>query len=134
MNILHEIPDVTEYVELRITAGLSSKDDAVAKTALSHSIFSVVIRGEHSELIGMGRIIGDGACFFQIVDIAVSPSYQDQALNKVIIGELMDYLNQKAPEGADVILLADVPAIGLYQKYGFEFTYPKSISLCKTIL
>ncbi|TNJ67694.1 GNAT family N-acetyltransferase [Paenibacillus hemerocallicola] len=133
MNILYEVPDAKEYIALRIAAGMNAKDESVAKTALSHSIFSVIVRGEHSELIGMGRMIGDGACFFQIVDIAVSPSHRDQELDKVIIGEIMDYLNQNAPEGADVILLTDVPAIGLYQKYGFEFTYPKSISLCKTM-
>lgn len=34
------------------------------QTALSNSIFSVIIRGDDSELIGMGRIIGDGGCFF----------------------------------------------------------------------
>ncbi|WP_373454357.1 hypothetical protein [Cereibacter changlensis] len=26
----------------------------------------------------MGRLIGDGGCFFQIVDIAVDPSHQGQ--------------------------------------------------------
>lgn len=45
------------------------------------------------------------------------------------MNEITNYLNQYAPNGADVVLMADVPAIPLYQKYGFEFTYPKSISL-----
>lgn len=133
MNILYEVPDSTEYIELRTAAGLSSKDDSVAKTALSNSIFSVIIRDDDSKLIGMGRIIGDGGCFFQIVDLAVNPSYQDKELVKVIMNEITDYLNQNAPKGADVILMADVPAVSFYQKYGFEFTYPQSISLCKKL-
>lgn len=30
--------------------------------------------------VGMGRVIGDGGCFFQIVDIAVDPADQGQGL------------------------------------------------------
>lgn len=73
----------------------------------------------------MGRVIGDGGCFFQIVDIVVIPNHQGDELVKIIMYEITDYLNQNAPKGADVILMADVPAIGLYQKYGFDYTYPK---------
>ncbi len=129
LNILHEVPDSKEYIELRVAAGLSSKDDSVAKTALSNSIFSVIIRTDDSELIGM--IIGDGGCFFQIVDFAINPSHQDKGLDKVIMSEIVDYLNQNVPKGADIIVMTDVSAISFYKEYGFEFTYPKSISLLK---
>ncbi|WP_409340252.1 GNAT family N-acetyltransferase [Paenibacillus sp. MBLB4367] len=133
MNILHERPGIKEYLELRLAAGLSQKEESAAGTALSHSVFSVVIRNDDSELIGMGRIIGDGGCYYQVVDIAVNRSYQDKGLDKVLMDEITEYLNLHIPKDADVLLLAEVPAIGLYQKYGFEFTYPKAISLLRKL-
>lgn len=133
MNILHELPDLGEYCELRNTAGLGSTDASAARTALQHSIFSVVARDESLKLVGMGRIIGDGGRFFQIVDVVVDPSQESEPLTRLMMNELTDYLERHAPKGADVLLMADVPAVGLYQEYGFGFTYPQSISLRRTL-
>ncbi|MCZ0069956.1 GNAT family N-acetyltransferase [Bacillus sonorensis] len=132
MKVSHEVPTPHEYLELRKAAGLRAIHEDAAKTALNRSIFSTVVRGEQSELIGMGRIIGDGGCFFQIVDIAVKPAGQNEELKKMIMNEITDYLRRHAPAGAEVIIMADVPSIGLYQTYGFDYTYPSSISLRKT--
>lgn len=133
MKLIKEVPDSKEYVELRVAAGLSSKEDSAARTALSHSIFSVTIRNDDAELIGMGRLIGDGVYYFQIVDLVIAPAHQSNGLDVIIMSEIVEYLNEHAPKGADVLIMADVSAIGTYQKYGFEFTYPKSISLRKTM-
>lgn len=80
---------------------------------------------------GMGRIIGDGGCFFQIVDIAVNPVYQGKGLGKLIMAKITSYLDEEAPKGAYVSLIADVPADRLYQKFGFDYTYPKSVGMYK---
>ncbi|TMV52245.1 GNAT family N-acetyltransferase [Paenibacillus mesophilus] len=133
MKLSHEVPDSKEYVELRIAADFGSKDDSAAGTALGHSIFSVIMRDDDAELVAMGRLIGDGACYFQIVDLVVSPAHQGEGLDTIIMNEITEYLNRHAPKGAEVLIMADVSAIGTYQKYGFEFTYPKSISLRKTL-
>lgn len=42
--------------------------------------------------MAMGRIIGDGGCFCQVVDMAVLPSYQGQGLGAPIMAALMDHL------------------------------------------
>lgn len=77
----------------------------------------------------MGRVIGDGGCFLQIVDIAVRPDYQGQGLGKVIMNELMDYLKRETPADAYVSLIADQPADKLYLKYGFRYTAPDSLGM-----
>ncbi|UVI27464.1 GNAT family N-acetyltransferase [Paenibacillus spongiae] len=133
MNILYEAPGTEEYMALRKAAGLPAKEESTVLTAMNHSIFTVIAREDHSELIGMGRIIGDGACYYQIVDIAIRPSHQDNGIRDLLMKELMSYLEQNAPADAEVIIMADIPLIGLYQKFGFEFTYPKSISLSKRV-
>ena len=78
IEIIHTPPSPEEYIDLRIAAGLSSKDKQAAAIALKNSIFAVSLR-EDGRLIGMGRIIGDGGCFYQVVDIAVSAETTAQA-------------------------------------------------------
>ncbi|BFH21448.1 GNAT family N-acetyltransferase [Paenibacillus melissococcoides] len=131
MNILHEVPGTGEYVELRAAAGLAPKEEAVLHTALRNSPFCVVMRDDHGQLLGMGRIIGDRACFFQIVDVLTHPSCEGGEGEKAIMDALMDDLQQQAPQGADILLMADVPSVGFYRKYGFELTYPNSLSMSR---
>jgi ribosomal protein S18 acetylase RimI-like enzyme len=72
----------------------------------------------------MGRIVGDGALNFEIVDIAVDPAHQGKGLGRKIMEHLMAWLEQHAPVGAYVSLVADVPE--LYQKFGFKLVRPES--------
>ena len=95
-----------------------------AAIALPNSLFAVTLY-ENERLVGMGRVIGDGGCFFQVVDIAVHPDCQGKGLGKTIMNEIMAYLNQ-VPDKAYVSLIADHPADHLYQKYGFQYTLPRS--------
>ncbi|MBW7458777.1 GNAT family N-acetyltransferase [Paenibacillus sepulcri] len=133
MKLYYEAPDVKEYHALRTAAGLSTKDDSAAARALSHSLFSIVIRSNESELMGMGRVIGDGGCTFQIVDIIVNPAFRDVALNELIIHEIKGYLNHNAPKDADIIVMADAANLGFYQKHDFKLVYPELYGMSLTL-
>ncbi|MEK4509075.1 GNAT family N-acetyltransferase [Paenibacillus sp. FSL K6-2524] len=131
INVSFDAPTPTEYLALRAAAGLSPKDLQASQIALSNSIFITTMRDLDDQLIGMGRIIGDGGCFYQIVDIAVHPTRQGQGLGKQIMSVLMDYLDNHAPSGAYISLIADVPADELYTRFGFDYTSPKSVGMFK---
>ena len=75
-------------------------------------------------VIGMGRIVGDEALNFEIVDIAVDPKYQKQGFGRIIMEHIMAYLDKEAPAGCYITLMADVPA--LYEKFGFALARPES--------
>ena len=77
----------------------------------------------------MGRIVGDGGCFFQIVDMAIRPEYQGQGIGYGIMERLMRRLHDDAPKSAYVSLIADGDASKLYSKFGFEFTAPVSAGM-----
>lgn len=115
-KILHAVPNARDYCDLRIKCGLSAKEYESVKNALSKSIYAVQIIHE-GKMIGMGRIIGDGGCFVQVTDIAVDPEYQKQGLSKMIMENIMAYIDQYIPKSCFVTLFADVDY--LYQKYGF---------------
>ncbi|WP_055106690.1 GNAT family N-acetyltransferase [Paenibacillus ihumii] len=128
VRIVREVPDAENYAALRKQAGLSPRSEQGIKIGMGNSLFAVSLYAG-GELIGMGRVIGDGGCFLQIVDIAVRPDYQGQGLGKVIMNELMDYLKRETPADAYVSLIADQPADKLYLKYGFRYTAPDSLGM-----
>lgn len=123
--IVRESPKVFGYMRLRERAGLSPRSEEGAVIGLRNSLFAVSLY-DQDELIGMGRVIGDGGCFMQIVDIAVSPDFQGRGLGRMIMQELIDYLDQEAPPRTYVSLIADAPADQLYIKFGFQYTQPRS--------
>lgn len=68
----------------------------------------------------MGRVIGDGATAFQIIDVAVRPKYQGQGHGKVIMQQIMDYIESVRQPGTYVSLIADYPADQLYAQFGLS--------------
>jgi len=121
-------PGTDEYVRLRAAAGLSNRSLDAARIGLPNSLFAVCIHDQRT-LVAMGRIIGDGGCNFEIVDIAVHPDYQRKGLGSRIMASLMDYLHKNAPASAYVSLIADGGAPALYEKFGFKPTAPESIGM-----
>ena len=123
-----ETPPLDDYLRLRRISGLSPKTEVGARAGLPNSFCGVVVR-RGGQAVGMGRVIGDGGLFFQIVDIAVDPAHQGRGLGKAIMAALMDTLKARAPSGAYVSLIADGDAWKLYAQYGFAPTAPASIGM-----
>jgi ribosomal protein S18 acetylase RimI-like enzyme len=124
IELKSEVPGADEYCALRVAAGLSSKTPIAARLGLPGTLFAI---------IGMGRVIGDGGCNYEIVDVAVHPDYQRQGYGFRIMEALMEYIHDHAPESAYVSLIADHGAPALYEKFGFEFTAPTSVAMAKRI-
>lgn len=122
------IPAIATYQRLRIAAGLSAKTTDAAARGLPSSLFAVqVLLGD--EVVGMGRVIGDGGCFYQVVDIAVLPAHQGKGLGKLIMREIMRYIDSEVPDSAYVSLIADGQAQDLYAQFGFRHTAPASVGM-----
>ncbi|XLS30849.1 GNAT family N-acetyltransferase [Flavobacteriaceae bacterium M23B6Z8] len=123
--IIEKTIPVKIYQNLRIVCGLSAKTDEACKVGLKNSVHSVMIKEQH-RIIGMGRIIGDGGCFCQIVDICVLPEKQGQGIGKLIMQSLINFIQTKLPPSCYVSLIADGDAAYLYEKFGFSDTLPVS--------
>jgi len=127
-QIKYQTPNAELFNQLRREAGLSVKDKKATKLGLPNTLFAVSIYDEES-LIAMGRVVGDGAVVFQVVDIVVKPSYQGNGLGKTVMKEITDYLDSHAYKGSYVSLIADIPADKLYEQFGFQYTAPKSVGM-----
>ncbi|MBT2685390.1 GNAT family N-acetyltransferase [Bacillus sp. ISL-37] len=127
-NVSYDPPSSLDYINLRLEAGMSGKSQEAARIGLKNSLFAVTVYDE-STLVAMGRIIGDGGSFFQVVDIAVKPAYQGMGLGKLVMRELVKYLDQHTYDGSYVSLIADAPANKLYEQFGFDYTFPNSYGM-----
>ena len=121
-------PSVETYQRLRQGSGLSPKSAEAATRGLAGTLFAVQIVLD-GEPVGMGRVVGDGGSFFQVVDIAVLKPHQGRGLGKTIMVEIMKYLEQNVPETGCVSLIADGKAKDLYAQFGFVPTAPLSIGM-----
>jgi GNAT superfamily N-acetyltransferase len=115
-----EIPSFTDYIAIRLAAGLSRKSEEAARIGLANSLFGVVVY-HNDEPIGIGRVIGDGGCFFEVTDIAVLPAHQKKGVGDLIMKAIMEYLRTHAPKTAYVSLMADHGTPYFYKRYGFSF-------------
>ena len=122
------VPDVDTYRQLRQKSGLSAKTSEAAERGLPNSLFGVQVMFD-GEAVGMGRVIGDGGCFFQVVDIALLPAHRGKGLAKQIMAEVMRYLAGHVPASGYVCLIADGQAHNLYAQFGFVPTAPESVAM-----
>ena len=122
------VPSPQEYCEMRVKAGLSPKSLKAAEIGLLNSLYGVSIRDDEL-LIAMGRVVGDGACNFEIVDVAVDPTYQGKGLGRKVMEYIDGYLSSAALEGSYVSMIADEPVF--YEKLGYRLVAPKSQGMTK---
>lgn len=125
---IHATPSIEVYRHLRQMAGLTPKTLEAASRGLPNSLFAVQIM-HAGETVAMGRVIGDGGAFYQVVDIAVLPSHRGRGLGKKIMGEIQAYLQREVPASGYVSLLADGEAYRLYQQFGFALTAPATVGM-----
>ncbi|MGL4278198.1 MAG: GNAT family N-acetyltransferase [Morganella morganii] len=121
-------PSAQEYCALRIKAGLSEKSLKAAEIGLPNSLYIVTIR-DAGTLIAMGRVVGDGACNFEVVDVAVDPAYQGAGLGRWVMDCIDGYLVSATLEGSYVSMVADKP--GFYEKPGWKSVGPASEGMSK---
>ena len=139
VEIREGVPAPDVYRELRERAGLTPVTAEAARRGLPNTIVGVIAvsvddDGDQEspadptgQVVGMGRIVGDDGCFYQVVDVAVDPGHQGQGIGTQIMEALVDWLAANATGSAYVSLVADVE--GFYQRFGFEPVGPDSVGM-----
>jgi GNAT superfamily N-acetyltransferase len=103
---------------LRLAAGLSGRSVEAAKRGVPQTWAGALARTENGRVVAMGRIIGDGALFLQVVDMAVEPEHQRRGLGGRVLARLLERARREAPE-AYISLIADPKGQSLYVRHGF---------------
>lgn len=120
MKINYRKPTVNEYKELRQLSGWPSLEDHLIEEGLKNSIFSVVVLDENDLILGMGRIIGDNAIYLHIQDVIVRPANQREGIGRLLMNELLKYVDKVAGKNTNIGLMCSKGREGFYKEFGFE--------------
>lgn len=118
-QLIERTPTVAEYNRVREAAGLSSRDPVAAERGLANTLFAACVVHEDT-VVGIGRVIGDGGLFYDVVDIAVVPEHQKHGVGKLIMTALMGYIDAHALPTSVICLMANKGVAPFYKRFGFK--------------
>jgi GNAT superfamily N-acetyltransferase len=122
-SVIERTPTVQEYNDVRRAAGLRVKDEVAVQRGLRNTLYAICV--VHDEVVvGIGRVIGDGGLFYDIVDVAVVAEHQKKGVGKMIMDGLMSYIDVHALPSSLVCLMANKGVAPFYEKYGFKAREP----------
>lgn len=91
------------------------------RLAMEHTLFRVSVF-DGDQIVGMARVIGDMGLDYYIKDVIVRPEYQKRGIGRMLINEILQYINDHGVEGTDIFveLCAMPDKIPFYGKFGFS--------------
>ena len=121
ISLVDNILQAEDFVRLRIEAGFAEVPVEHARKALQNGLINVsaIYQGE---LVGMGRLVGDGAMYWYLQEIIILPKFQRKGIGTMIVNHLVDYAKANSVTGK-FTTIGGVSAKGkepFYEKLGFE--------------
>ena len=109
-----------EYCKLRESVGWTNFSRTQTEKSLKNSLYTVAAE-EDNQVVGMGRLIGDGM-YYMIVDIVVQPAYQQMGIGSKILNMIMEYVDNGTPDGgrSSIQLIAEKGKETFYESRGFK--------------
>ena len=102
-----------DFNRLRVSAGWGKLSAKQGEEALINSLLTIAVMDE-GQVIGMGRLVGDGVCICYVQDLVILPQYQGKGIGKAIMERLI-------PETHLTLgLFAAKGKEEFYQKLGFS--------------
>ncbi len=112
-------PDPAEYVALRTACGLGRRTEEAARIGLANGLFCAALR-EDGRVVAMARIIGDGGCFTQLVDVMVRPDRQGRGHGTEALTRALAWAEANLPPTCLVGLHAAPGVEPFYAARGFR--------------
>ncbi len=104
------------------------------RLALEHTLFRVsVYDGE--KVVAMARMNGDMGFDYYIKDVIVRPEYQGKGIGRLLINELMKFINNNGIKDTEIFveLCAMPDKIPFYEKFGFSANEAQRLRLFHTV-
>ena len=112
------VPTPEDYNRLRRDAGWPEMDPEAAASCLPNSSF-IICAIQGGEVVGTGRVVGDGGLCFYIQDVIVLKRLQGQGIGSAIMDRIMAFIASKAVQDTYVGLMSAVGKESLYHRFGF---------------
>lgn len=91
------------------------------RLAMDHTLFRVSVF-DGDTVVAMARVIGDLGLDYYIKDVIVKSEYQGQGIGRLMINEILTFINDHGVPGTDIFveLCAMPDKIPFYEKFGFS--------------
>ncbi|MDR2707721.1 MAG: GNAT family N-acetyltransferase [Nitrososphaerota archaeon] len=111
---------INDYLELRKTVDFKILSQRQAEIALKNYAFLIIAK-RNEKVIGMTRLIFDGAYIAVFADVIVLPEYQGHSIGKTMIEKAIAYLKTNMANGEQILvmLMSAKGKEGFYEKFGF---------------
>lgn len=110
-----------DFIRLKVATGFIDRPVEQVERALKNGLFDVsaIYKGE---VIGMGRLVGDGALYWYLQEIIVLPEFQGKGVGRRIVNRLLEHIKSTAIPGTNVQvgLTAVKGKEPFYEKLGFS--------------
>ncbi len=120
-TIKHNELTAEEFIMLWETVWGDGPSLEQTRLAMEHTLFRVSVF-DGDKIIAMARMIGDMGLDYYIKDVIVRPEYQGQGIGRLLIDELLKYVDDNGVSGTGIFveLCAMPDKIPFYQKFGFD--------------
>ncbi len=120
-ELVDNVLKAEDFVRLKVAAGFMDRPFEQADRAIGNGLFNVSAISD-GKVIGMGRLVGDGAMYWYLQEIIVLPEYQGKGFGRSIVDRLIEYIMSSAIPGTkiEVGLTAAEGKDTFYEKWGFS--------------
>lgn len=115
--VKYSFPKIREFVKLFNSVGWE-RDIKRVKEHKKHNSFAVSLYID-AEIVGMGRVVGDGA-YFTIYDIVVDKNYQGLGIGSIVMMEIVEWYKSIEDDDTYLYLNASKNREPFYEKFGFR--------------
>lgn len=118
IELRESVPSAEQYRALRRAVGWRDLAPADADVALRNSLFAVcALHG--GNVVGCGRVIGDGGMYFYVQDVIVLPAFQRRGIGARIMAAIEAYMHSRVPATGFVGLMAARGSVPFYRSRGY---------------
>ena len=119
--VKHNELTAEEFIELWESVWDGAPTFEQVELGLKNTLFRVSV-WDDDKVIGMARMIGDLGLDYYIKDVVVRPEYQGRGIGRMLINELLKFINDNGIPGTEIFveLCAMPDKIPFYEKFGFS--------------
>lgn len=109
-----------DFIRLKVVAGFMDRPVKQVEAALKNGLLNVSAICD-GKVVGMGRLVGDGAMYWYLQDIIVLPEYQGKGIGTSIVNRLIEHVKHSVIPGTGIELgLSAVKGKeSFYERFGF---------------